>query len=113
MASAITTEVAIEILKTGDVQKFGDMIRFFESASKQDPESINHIATSHEFLEAVTEAMTNTNSEELLVLLFRLIESFFPIIPKEKKIEFVDTGFEFVLIQAMDSTNHQFITDTI
>lgn len=108
-----TLETAIAAIKSHDVTQINDLHHFIQDEIKLDSNLIRDMTSSSDFLQALSDMVSEFKSEDILECTYQLAEAFLPILPDKNKIEFVDSGIEFCLPEALNSKNTEFILKTV
>ena len=108
-----TLETAIAAIKSHDPAQLTDLHHFIQDEIKLDSNLIKDMTSSPDFFQALSDMVSEFKSEEILSCTYQLAEAFLPILPDKNKIEFIDSGIEFCLPEALNSTNTEFILKTV
>lgn len=108
-----TLETAIAAIKSHDATQLTNLIHFIQDEVKVDSNLIREMTSSPDFFQALSDMVSDFKSEDILSCTYQLAEAFLPILPDDKKVEFVDSGIEFCLPEALNSKNSEFILKTV
>ena len=108
-----TLETAIAAIKSHDVTQLNNLLHFMQDEVKTDSELVKNMASSPDFFQALSDMVSEFKSEEILSCIYQLAETFLPILPDQNKVEFIDSGIEFCLPEALNSKNTEFILKTV